>query len=84
MTVDDHFRTFPPAHRGPDGAAPYALCPRDKEPLVSTIEHQGAEFLCMVCGTWYGFMAPVPGVPTPELDARHEELRAAFDRGERP
>lgn len=63
---------------------PYATCPHDDEPLICTLEHAGAEFLCMVCGRWYGWLAPTPQQPTPELDARYEELRARFDRGERP
>lgn len=63
---------------------PYAGCPRDREPLISTIERRGAEFLCMVCGGWFGFLAPTPIEPTPEVDARYAELQARFDAGERP
>ncbi len=75
MTVDDRFRTWPLGRQ----VAPYALCPKDREPLISTIEQRGAEFLCEVCGTYYGFLSPVPGAPTKELDARHAELQSAFD-----
>lgn len=63
---------------------PMACCPRDGEPLVSTFERRGAEFLCMVCGGWFGFLSPSPREATPELDARYEELRARFRAGERP
>lgn len=66
------------------GEKPYATCPRDGEPLISTIEQPGAEFLCMVCGVWYGFLSPKPATPTPELEARYNELQTRFDAGERP
>lgn len=63
---------------------PYACCPRDNEPLISTIERAGAEFVCMVCGRWYGFLSPTPRDPSPELAARYDELLARFRAGERP
>lgn len=63
--------------------APMACCPRDNEPLISTFERPGAEFLCMVCGGWFGFLAPVPG-DAEQLQARYAELLARFDAGERP
>jgi hypothetical protein len=63
---------------------PMACCPHDDEPLMATFERRGAEFMCMVCGTYYGFLAPKAREATPELQARHDELRARFDAGERP
>lgn len=73
--VDDSFRTFPAPGTGPK----MAMCPTCKEPLVATLEFRGAEFICMVCKELFGFMAPVPAEPTPELEARHDELRALYD-----
>lgn len=70
--------------RQPSDTPPMACCPRDDEPLIMTMERRGAEFVCMVCGTWYGFLAPKPLAPTPELMARLAELQARFDAGERP
>lgn len=63
---------------------PTATCPQDGAPLIMTFEMPGAEFLCMECGQYSGFLAPVPADPTPELDARYLELKARFDAGERP
>jgi hypothetical protein len=63
---------------------PYACCPRDGEPLITSLERRGAEFVCLVCGGWFGFLSPKPGDPTPELDARYAELKARYDAGERP
>lgn len=60
-------------------SAPYAVCPVDGEPLVSTLEFRYAEFYCVVCKNKYGFLDPHPAEPTPELDARHAELRAQYD-----
>lgn len=76
MTVDDSFRTIP----DPAGGPKMAMCPRCNEPLVCTMEFRGAEFVCMVCRGRFGFLAPVPAEPTAELDARHDELRAQYDR----
>jgi hypothetical protein len=61
------------------GERPMACCPRDDEPLVSTLEFPGAEFICVVCGTKYGFLAPTPRPSTPELWARYEELKEQWD-----
>lgn len=63
---------------------PTACCPKDGEPLMSTFRYPGAEFVCMVCGGEFGFLAPTPKKDTPELRARHDELRARFDAGETP
>jgi hypothetical protein len=63
---------------------PYACCPRDGEPLIATMMRVGAEFVCLVCGTWYGFLSPTAKDPTPELDARYAEIKARWDAGERP
>lgn len=80
--VDDSFRTHPlaMAMRDKKEPAPMATCTRDGEPLVSTLEFRNAEFICVVCGTKYGFLAPNPVVATPELDARHAELKAQYQR----
>ena len=85
--VDDSFRQHPLGMvlgRNADEPAPTACCPRDDEPMISTFERNGAEFVCMVWGTWYGFLAPKALPDTPERQARHDELRARFDAGERP
>lgn len=63
--------------------APVATCPSDGESLIMTFERPGAEFVCVVCGRWYGFLAPVPAEPSPELEARRIVLREAFDAGAR-
>ncbi len=65
-------------------SAPYAVCPADREPLISTFEVAYKEFLCMVCGRRYEFLQPHAAEPTPELDARYEDLHARFVVGERP
>jgi hypothetical protein len=64
--------------------APMAICPSDGEPLISTFKYPGAEFVCMVCGGLLGFLAPTPKEVTPELQQRHDELRAKFDAGVTP
>jgi hypothetical protein len=70
--------------RARDGKpAQMACCPRDGEPLIMTMERRGAEFHCMVCGAWLGFLAPTGKDGTPELDARYTELRERFRAGER-
>lgn len=66
------------------GERPMATCPSDGEPLVSTLERRGAEFVCAVCGCWYGFLSPRPATCTPELEARHKELDAAWRAGTAP
>lgn len=63
---------------------PTACCPVDGEPLMSTFEYVKYEFCCLVCGRLYGFLSPQGKPTTPELDARHDELRARWDAGERP
>ncbi len=65
-------------------SAPYAVCPDDREPLISSFEVDYKEFLCMVCGHRYEFLQPHAAEPTPELDARHAALQAKFDAGVRP
>lgn len=65
--------------RAPDALAPMACCPTDREPLVATMEFRGAEFVCMVCGTKYGFLSAIGRPITPELQARHDELRARYE-----
>lgn len=66
------------------GGRPMACCPTDGEPLVSTFERPGAEFVCAVCGRWLGFLSPTPKDSTPELEARQEELAAAWKAGTSP
>lgn len=63
---------------------PTACCPNDGEPLMSTFRYPGAEFVCMVCGNRLGFLSPTPKTNTPELQARHDQLRALFDAGVEP
>lgn len=63
---------------------PMACCPEDGEPLISTFRYPGAEFVCMVCGNRLGFLSPTPKTNTPELQARHDQLRALFDAGVEP
>ena len=63
----------------------FATCRTDGEPLVSTFEFPGAEFYCVSCQRKYGFLEPVPATETPEIVARHKELRAQYlaERAER-
>ena len=49
------------------------------EPLVGTMIFPGAEYFCTVCHSSYGmFGAPGRADATPEMLARHEELRMQF------
>lgn len=58
---------------------PMAMCPRcPREPLVMTFEVPGAEFTCLGCDGWFGFLDPRPVESTPELDAMHDEREAAY------
>lgn len=57
---------------------PMATCPHDDEPLIATLEFNGAEFFCQVCKRKYGFLAPKPAKLTVELQARHDELREQY------
>ncbi len=61
-----------------------AVCPKDGEPLVMSLERAGYEFVCIICGNWLGFLSPNGATPTPELDARYEELLAQYKAGKRP
>lgn len=81
MSVDDSFRTHPlEMVLRPEGTpAPMATCPRDGEPLVMTFEFDGAEFICVVCGMKYGWLAPSKAAATPELTARLAELQVQYD-----
>jgi hypothetical protein len=61
-----------------------ACCRTCKDmPLISTFERAGAEFHCMGCGGWFGFMSPKGMEDTPELDAKYKALLARFEAGER-
>jgi hypothetical protein len=60
---------------------PMACCPRCTEPtpLISTMAFPRAEFYCLECGGHFGFLSPRAETATPELKARHDELRAEWD-----
>jgi hypothetical protein len=58
--------------------APMATCPTCHDPLVMTFEFPGAEFICVPCDRLYGFLSPLAAESTPELEARHEELKAEY------
>lgn len=77
--IDDSWRTHPLTMALDRKAANVACCPRDGEPLVSTFERDGAEFHCVVCRGWFGWLAPVGKPETPELMARCQELTAQYD-----
>lgn len=64
-------------------ARPYAGCPKCAEPLIGTFEVPQKEFVCIICGTYYAFLSPMPLDVTPERDARYAELKALFDKGVR-
>jgi hypothetical protein len=81
--TDDSFRALPGVLKrtlGPetDKPAPFACCPHCGDPLISTFRFPGAEFYCVACEATFGFLAPVGKPPTPDLEARYEELQAAF------
>lgn len=59
---------------------PMATCPADDEPLVFTLEFRGAEFICVVCGTKYGFLSPKAAAVTPALEARLAELQERYEQ----
>lgn len=83
MSIDDSFRALPDMlfrTLSPDKLEPpIATCPRDGEPLISTMKYRGAEFYCVVCKGKFGFMAPVPKTATPELLDRLKELETRFE-----
>ena len=79
--MTDKFRPLLAAP-GDQRPAPMAGCPVCREPLMSTFERQGKEFHCLVCGAWVEFLRPTPIDPSTN-QARHDELRARFDAGER-
>jgi hypothetical protein len=62
-----------------DKKAPMAMCPSCNEPLVSTLEFRGAEFLCVPENKLFGFLSPRPAEATPELDARLKELETQYE-----
>lgn len=61
------------------GNQPMACCPRDGEPLIMTFEFMGAEFICGVCNTKFGFLSPRPEPWTQSLQDRHDELKILYD-----
>lgn len=77
MEIDDSIRTLPLAL--PDDKKQMACCPKDGEPLICTLEFNGAEFICMVCGKLYGWLAPVGKPVTSELHSRYLELQAQYN-----
>lgn len=60
------------------GTKPMACCPHDGEPLICTLEFNGAEFYCVTCERTYGFLSPTPKPWTAELQARHDELEVVY------
>lgn len=79
MTVDGSVRSWPDGQE----KRPLACCPKDGNPLIFTFEKDGAEFHCMICGEWFGWLAPVPKSPTSGLMSLHQRLQDWFDEGER-
>lgn len=63
----------------PFGEARMATCHIDDEPLVMTFAFRGKEFICMSCGSRYTYFGPKPAGETPELDARHDVLKAQWE-----
>lgn len=79
--IDDTFSAEAMRHLFQQTPSPMmACCPRDDEPLVATMERAGAEFVCVVCGTWYGYMAPKPKPATAELETRAAAHREQYVR----
>lgn len=62
---------------------PVACCPRDGKPLIGTFEQRGAEFHCLKCGGWFGYLTPTAVSPSPEVDAELARLQALWDSGVR-
>jgi len=60
------------------GKPPMATCPNCGEPLIATFHFPGYEFICASCKRMWGFVDPVPVESTPELEARHSELKAQW------
>lgn len=56
----------------------YSVCACG-EPLVGSMHVPKAELYCVECGRSYGLFGARSTNATPELDARYEELREAFD-----
>lgn len=57
---------------------PIALCHACDEPLVSTMEFPGKEWICVVCRRTYEYFGAKQGESTPELMDRHNELRDQY------
>ena len=60
----------------------WACCPDCGEPLVSTLEFRKKEFICVPEQRLWEFLEPVGKPETPELVARHDELREQY-KGQR-
>ena len=61
-------------------SAPVALCCCGT-PLVSTLEQPGAEWYCVTCERFHGWLHARKGDgpnPTPELEARYEEALVQY------
>lgn len=56
-----------------------ACCRGCGEPLIMTFAWSRYEFYCVNCGAHLGFLEPQAKEPTPELDARYEELKAEWE-----
>lgn len=57
----------------------WAVCRHCNAPLISTLAFPRAEFYCLECGREYGFLGPARGDDSPEMQARHDALRAEWD-----
>lgn len=62
---------------------PFAGCPHDGTPLISTIERRGKEWHCMTCGRWLEWLQARGTAVTPETTAQHADHAARFKAGER-
>lgn len=64
-----------------ESSRPTALCCCGT-PLVSTMEKRGAEWYCVTCQQFFGWLHARKGDgpnPSPELDARYEQAREQYD-----
>jgi hypothetical protein len=59
---------------------PMACCPSCEEPLIMTFRFPGKEFICVECRGLWGFLDPIAKEITPELNARHDELVAKWEK----
>lgn len=66
----------------PSGPAPASIkvCPLDGEPVVFTLKHPGAEYLCVICGWLGGIFGPGEVEATADLIARRDVLVARYEQ----